>query len=126
MADNKINIDKMAAAISQALDDYDQQAVDKTKAIIGELAAEAVANLKQDSPKRTGRYAKDWARQTSYETAREKRDTVYNKKHYQLTHLLEHGHVKRNGTGRVDGIPHIGPENERIKTELEARLKARL
>lgn len=125
MAD-KITIDQMANAIAQALDEYDQDAVDKTKAVIGELAAEAVANLKKDSPKRTGKYAKDWARQTSYETTREKRDTVYNKKHYQLTHLLEHGHVKRNGTGRVKGIPHIGPENDRIQAELEARLKARL
>ncbi len=125
MAD-RITIDKMASEIAQALDEYDQSTVEKTKAIIGDLAAEAVANLKKDSPKRRGKYAKDWARQTSYESTREKRDTVYNKKHYQLTHLLEHGHVKRNGTGRVQGIPHIGPENERIQAELEARLRAKL
>ena len=39
--------------------------------------------------------------------------SVYNKKHYQLTHLLEKGHQTRKG-GRTKAFEHIGPVNDAI------------
>ncbi len=122
----KVELEKMAQEIASALDDYDQRVVEKTKAVIDTLAKEAAADLRKESPKRTGAYRKGWAYQTAYESARERRNTVYNKTRYQLTHLLEFGHVTRNGTTRTKEIPHIAPENKKIQTKLEAQLKAAL
>jgi len=33
---------------------------------------------------------------------------IYNKPHYRLTHLLEDGHLNRDGS-RTEGKPHIEP-----------------
>ena len=86
------------------------------------IAKEGVQKLRNTSPKKTGDYAKGW---------RVKRErgrgipvvTIHNKTDYQLTHLLENGHIVRNakGTyGRFNGIKHIAPVEEWAKDALPA------
>ena len=51
--------------------------------------------------------------------------TVFNKKHYQLTHLLEYGHQSRNG-GRVRAFSHIAPVNEQIGDMIAGMIERKL
>ena len=70
---------------------------------------------------RTGKYTKDWTHdqrssRTSVITGLNGY-SVYNKKHYQLTHLLEKGHQLRKGgrkVGNVKAFEHIAPVNETL------------
>lgn len=84
---------------------------------VKETAATTAKLLKQGGgyEERTGKYSKDWdskLRAKSYSGITGTEEwTVYNKKHYQLTHLLEKGHQKRNG-GRTKAFEHIGPVQE--------------
>ena len=72
------------------------------------MSAQGVVKmLKEGSPKLTGAYAKGW-RVTKVGTAQ----VIHNKTKYQLTHLLEHGHVKVGG-GRVGAKVHIRPAEEK-------------
>ena len=69
------------------------------------VSTEALQKVKAVSPRRTGAYRRGW------KVTRQKKNgevgfTVHNKT-YRLTHLLEEGHRKRGGSGRVAAQPHI-------------------
>lgn len=50
--------------------------------------------------------------------------TVFNKSHYQLTHLLEKGHriIRHDGTDtgkRTAAVPHIAPVNDQVPDKVD-------
>lgn len=92
------------------------------------VANEAANKLKNTSPKKTGKYARAWKVKTEKGSANIDKVVVYNKR-YQLTHLLENGHVVRNkkGTyGRAPAQPHIAPVNEWAADELPREIEREL
>lgn len=117
-----INVEQLAAQIAAGLTEYSDEITTKVKAAVESTSKETVSELKDTSPRRTGAYAKDWTTKKAYEDSRSKRKTVYNKDHYQISHLLEYGHAKRGG-GRVEGRPHIKAAEERAKKQLETKIR---
>jgi hypothetical protein len=89
---------------------------------------DAVKELKSTSPKKSGKYARDWAvKKTTKKGVVEV--TVYNKNHYQLTHLLENGHALVKGgrkIGYVKPEPHIKKAEENATEKAESELKVKL
>jgi len=88
------------------------------------VAKETVQRLKNTSPKGSPhqrKYAEGWK-----VGKKDRADlVVHNATNYQLTHLLENGHVIRNkkGTyGRTHGIKHIAPAEEWASDELPRRV----
>ena len=108
---------EIGRAVEKVLAEYKDATVETMKKAIDKTSKQAVRDLKADSPKRTGAYAKSWASKVDKKTsvlAYEK--IVFNKKHYRLTHLLEKGHRKVNG-GFVAARPHIAKvEQDAVKT----------
>ena len=83
-----------------------------------EVAEDTVSNLKQTSPKKTGKYAKSWK-----VTKKGTKYIVHAKPPYhRLTHLLERGHAKVNG-GRVPGKVHIAPAEEKAPKKRAPKKK---
>lgn len=117
-----IKVEQLASAIEKELTMYSEAVTEEVKKAVDDVAKEAVAELKQGSPRRTGKYAADWTKKNMYESTRTKRNTVYNKGHYQLSHLLENGHAKRGG-GRVGARVHIEPIEEKAIETLEQRIR---
>lgn len=104
-------------ALNEAVDEKKEQA----QKIFGEVAKSTVKDLKNTSPKRTGDYAKTWAIKKQNMFNGDVYLIVHNTKHYQLTHLLENGHVIKNGRGtygRVRAIKHIKPAEDRAEQML--------
>lgn len=117
-----IKVSDLAQAVAQELADYSQDVTDGVKKEVKQVAKDVVTELKQTSPRNSGDYAKGWKSRVEYESPEDIRVRVYNSKKPQLTHLLENGHAKQNG-GRVNGIPHIGPEEQRAEDSLEGKVK---
>ena len=117
----KVKIDDMTQAIMKELKQYSKDLNEEIKLDTKKVAKEAVKELKATSPKKTGAYAKSWTEKESVKGENVSKRVIYNKDHYQLTHLLENGHAKVKG-GRVEGRPHIRPAEEKAIKNLEEEI----
>ena len=121
----KCTIDNLAKTIMEGLQEYADVASADVKTAVRKAGKNVKAEISANAPKRTGAYAKSWAVKTEKETANSLEVVVHSKNRYQIAHLLEHGHAKRGG-GRVAGIPHIAPAEEKAVKQLEENIMKKL
>lgn len=117
-----ISAEKLTDEIMRELEQYSDEVATGMKVSIDDVSKTCLSEIRKASPKRTGAYKKGWVRKKIYESQGGIKYVIYNKSHYQLTHLLEHGHAKRSG-GRVGGKPHISPAETRAKKALIIKIK---
>jgi hypothetical protein len=110
-------IQGIAGEIQKALKSYANDIAEDIAIAKDEVSNQLKKDLTQDSPKKTGDYRKGW-RVKKFK----KVNVVHNKTDYQLTHLLEHGHVKING-GRTDKKVHIRPNEEKAVKDFLKRVE---
>ena len=119
------------AQMVEIMDDYHREVNRAVEESAKEAADVCMKQLKNTSPKRPkhGEYARSWAVKEDSIGADVTDYVVYNKKHYQLTHLLENGHMIRNakGTyGRVRPIKHIAPAADSATQRFELACRTRI
>ena len=113
-----IKVDELAGEIVLAIQAYTEDVSEAIDQAARDTAKALAKDLRETSPKDTGEYAKGWTHRKEAPGSYR----VYNKKKPQLTHLLEHGHAKAGG-GRVEGIPHIKPAQDRYVPEFEKKVQ---
>ena len=113
-----IKVDELAGEIVLAIQAYTEDVSEAIDQAARDTAKAMTKDLRETSPKDTGEYAKGWTHRKEAPGSYR----VYNKKKPQLTHLLEHGHAKAGG-GRVEGIPHIKPAQDRYVPEFEKKVQ---
>ena len=119
------SIDDMADEIMKGLTEYSELADSAMKKAVKKTATSVKKKISANAPKRTGKYAKSWTTKKIKENSHSLEITVHSKDRYQIAHLLEKGHAKRNG-GRVAAIPHIAPAEENGADMLESLIKKEL
>ena len=107
--------------MTEILNEYSERVREVAEQAAEQAAKDTAKTLKNTSPKRYGSYARSW-------TVKRDGDSwiVHNSKHYQLTHLLENGHVIRNKSGaygRTNGIKHIQPAEQEGIQNFESRIE---
>jgi hypothetical protein len=125
----KVKVDGIAGKMQDILNEVASETEKSVKDAGDKVAKDAVKKLKKASPSGkgtwNGHYKSGW-------TVKQDKDgnyTIYNKKKYQLTHLLEKGHnIVRNGkvVGYVKGKPHISTVEEWVQKEYPKQLTNKL
>lgn len=106
--------DELYSEISRAISKEVEEIEESVEYAAKVCAYELRDNIRADSPQRSGEYKKGWkVTKLTYSYV------VHNKNKPEITHLLEKGHLKRNGTDRVDGIPHIKKNEKHIADKFE-------
>lgn len=116
-----VKIDDLGAEIVQAIQSYTEEVQKAIEEEIDTAAGRIKDDIKSRSPVETGDYKKGWKVKKESSNGVITR-TIYNKTDYQLTHLLEHGHVNRDGT-RTPGKAHIGPAWDNHESKLNKRIE---
>lgn len=121
-----VKIENLADEIMKGLEEYSDMATDELKKEVKKTARNIRKDIQANAPVgATGKYSKSWSVKNQKETSNSIELVVHSKNRYQLAHLLEKGHVLRQG-GRVSAIPHIGPAEEKGIRELEENITRKL
>lgn len=123
MADKSVS-----AQLGKILEQYGRKADEAVEKSAKRAGRDTAKDLKNTSPKRTGEYASSWSTKVTRSSGRLIGVTVYNKR-YQLTHLLENGHViknKKGEYGRTRPIKHIEPAEQEGIQNFEQLVRAEL
>ena len=102
-----IEVDLLEKEVMKYLTEYKEDILEVVENVSNRVGKEATSELKEESPKLTGDYAKGWRLKKDKVGKNRYIVKIHNKTNYQLTHLLEFGHHKRDGTDWVDAQPHI-------------------
>ena len=135
---DRISVEQFRTVCEKALKEYRDLTADGLKKATDKTASEVAKEIRTKAPVRKrggsrrgryppGSYAKDWTSKKSVETSAAYSRTVYNRKHYALAHLLQHGHElrgyfqNRTSKTRVPAYPHI-PSDEEVAARMEANV----
>lgn len=122
---DSINIDELANAIVQGLENYTQDVTDNLKKGVDTVSKEVNEEIKNHITFKqpTGKYAKAFRIKTSFQDKYNKRKIWYvTDGEHRLTHLLENGHALRQG-GRSNAYPHIKYGEELAQKRMEELAK---
>lgn len=105
----------------------------KYEKIVDKFGDDTAKYLVRTSPRgnrRNKTYAQGWEFKVDEKKTNSYGGKVWNATNYQLTHLLENGHLivnKRGGVGWASPIPHIDPAYQRVrKPFVEAMQKVEI
>lgn len=116
--------------IKEILGEYSKEIDDNMYEIAKEIARDGVKKLKSTSPvnqkntRNKGRYKRGWTMDIEKGFGVVEA-TIHNKTDYQLTHLLEKPHLKRNGGYTIPKV-HIAPVEQDCIQDFKRQLKERI
>lgn len=131
----KVTLEGLESAVKLILNDYANEINANLDTITREITKQGTQALKAESAatfgtvkRRKEKYAKTWT--SAFETNSISRQGVIYNTQAGLPHLLENGHVSRNGTGRtfgyVPGREHIAKVEKELERLFEQEVRSKL
>lgn len=121
--------ESVTVQMDRIIDEYSKRVQNATQVAVQRVGRESVKRLRNNSPRKSGSYARGWRLKTIKMKSGLIDVVVHNATDYQLTHLLERGHVVRNAKGvfgRAPAHPHIAPVEQWANSELPELIEREL
>ena len=132
MAKVKIKADNFSKEVSRILDEYEGDVTDNLKEITKNVAKSGATAIRNEANEKfrdvqlkKGRYGSGWTSTITKDARLYTIVTIHNVKYPGLPHLLENGHLNRNGS-RTPGRPHIAPVENQITEKFEKEVVTKL
>lgn len=130
----RIGMLNLDSTINQLLEQYDKDVYEVMDSAVDDVANETANKLRAVQFKTGGEYSASWVSDKEQSGRLQTKRVVHNEEHYRLTHLLEKGHVIRNGRSRITGksygrtgaYPHIAPAEDWARAELPRMVERKL
>lgn len=130
----RIGMLNLDSTINQLLEQYDKDVYEVMDSAVDDVANETANKLRAVQFKTGGEYSASWVSDKEQSGRLQTKRVVHNAEHYRLTHLLEKGHVIRNGRSRITGksygrtgaYPHIAPAEDWAREELPRIVERKL
>ena len=119
----RATLDTLGDSIALVLEDCVRQANKANDETLNQISKEALNVVKDNAPAREngGIYKKGLKRKKTKDERDELQYTLYaGGKESSLSHLVENGHLTRNGESTVPGKPHFAKGQEYAAKEIEA------
>lgn len=96
--------------------------IEAVDSILKDGAKELADKIRDDAPTKTGKYKNGWKVKKQKNNEFSYEYIVYNANKPGLTHLLENGHLNKDGT-RTQGTKHINDNAENVIDEIIDRVE---
>lgn len=117
-----ISVDDLGKEIANTVAAYTKDVSQAIEVEVDRTAKEVRDEIENTAPERTGEYAKGFSVKKDNSLGKSNR-IIYNRKKPGLVHLLELGHVKRGGKGRVAAKPHLQTSYDKIVPKMEKNIE---
>ena len=124
----RVKASGLGSAVMEVLTEYTDEVTGKAMPLVEVVAREVAGEVRQNAVS-AGIGGTKYKNAISVKVARGRllsTATVYSPKHYQLTHMLEHGHVlKAHGkvVGRTRPFPHWAKAEKEAENKIVTAIK---
>lgn len=131
MKNTKVKPGQFGEALNDAIKQYSDAVVESLPDAVNAAAKKALKTLKSEAKSKIGgkTYVSSFKSKKTQSDSNITEYTLYSTR-YRVAHLLEHGHVVRNQTGRVYGVtsakPHWAPAEDAGIKELEEQIQKKV
>lgn len=111
-------LDNLDEAIADILDDYSTAVTEAVNVQTEKAANQLKKDIAADAPVKTGKQKKSW-RVTKEKVGGMDLKAIVHSTDYRKVHLLENGHLTRNGVTRTKPIRYVSKNEEKIIKQYE-------
>lgn len=118
---NSITPETLGNALADAFSQFAGELTAELEDGLSEIGKNTAKKVRSLSPEKSGKYRRGW--KVSKEKYRGSFTVTVHNKQYSLVHLLENGHLNRDGTSRARAVPHVAPAQQDAERQVDELLQ---